>query len=725
MAHLTRNGKRSNGLNLSFLPGFFLLSFLSSLSAQTPFLCSTSSTNQVVRAEGLAEPVGSILLNCNGGTPGQSIMANLSFTFSTNVTNRVNAAGNPDTSLIVDIGTGPVSSGTPATLPLPNVLQINGIAVTVPSSRTLVFRLTNVRLAIAPLSFPVIASISSTSLTVNNSMVTVATPVPALLSNGTQTGITCTGSPLPTTLDLPSLFAAGTRFNSLRVTEGFGNAFIPKDATSDTGTRIVVNYTNFPAGARVFLPDFVAGNSATLATAAGDLGGNSTPTGGTYTPTLTGTLLLARVIGHDANGAGGAPIGTAASFTATTALKTVTEVSLLSGAGVAVYEVVDANPSVQESAQFPTFIGLTTTANQPIVTANAAIAIGPVSAIATATTTDPIPRFRRTAPASDCQFLGDCTSKYFPLLSVGAPAAGITFRSPFNGLQYTEYITVNNAGGGTLNYSATVAYQNGSGFVFIDPTTTQGIANATIRVILNAAGLTPGTYTAQLLISAGAAGSRTIPITLTVDPVVLPPVPAITVSSVTNAATLAAGPLVAGSLGTIKGTNLAGTNVSVTFDAIPAPILYKSATQINFQVPAVLAAKSTTQLIVTVDGVATAPQTIALAQAAPGIFGILNQDGTLNSGATPAPAGTVLQIFATGLATQGFSVLVNGAVPTTAPPGTPSIAFGIVYAGDAPGLPGVQQVNAVVNSPSGATAITVCSASAALNACTSAPLYVK
>lgn len=705
MAHLIRNGRRPNGLNLPFLLGFLFLTY--SLSAQTAFLCSTSSTNQVVRAEGLAEPIGSILLNCSGGTPGQSITANLSVTFPTAITNRITSAGTPDTSFTVDIGTGPVPAGTPATLPLPNVLQINGIAVTVPASRTLVFRLTNVRLAIAPLSFPVVASISSTALSLNNAMATVATPMPALLANGTQTGITCTGSPLPVTLDLPSLFAAATRFSSLRVTEGFGNAFIPKDATSDTGTRIVVNYSNFPAGARVFLPDYVAGNSATLPTAAGDLGGAATPTGGTYTPTLTGTLLLARVIGHDANGAGGAPIGIAAAFTAPTALKSVSEVSLLAGAGVAVYEVIDANPSVQESAQFPTFIGLTTTANQPVVTASAAITIGPVSTVGAATTADPIPRFRRTLPASDCKFLGDCTSNYFPLLSVSAPAA-ITFRSPFNGLQDTEYININNAGGGTLTYSATVTYQNGNGFVFIDPTTAQGVANATIRLILNAAGLTPGTYTAQLLISAGAAGSRTIPITITVDPFVAPPVPTVTVTSVTNAATLAAGPLVAGSLGTIKGTNLAGTNVGVTFDTIPAPILFKSATQINFQVPAALAGKTTAQLVVTVDGAASTAQAVTLAAAAPGIFGVLNQDNSVNAATSPAAPGSVIQIFATGLNVLGKQVDVSIGLPNISTKPAPPV--NILYAGDAPGLVGVQQVNAILPIDTSATSrVVVCS----------------
>jgi len=722
MALLTRNGKRLTGLNLSFFLGFIFI-FANTLSAQTPLLCSTSATNQDVRSEGLTEPVGSILLNCTGGTPGQTVSTNLTATFPTAVTNRVNSAGNPDTLLTVDNGSGPLPTGSPAVLLSSNTLAFNGVTATVPATRALVFRLTNVRLAVnlLPAGSPVTAYFSSTSLSVTSSTAVVATPRAALLSNGANTGITCAGSPLPATFDVPGFFAAGTRFSSLRVTEGFGNAFIPKDASSDSGTRIVVNYSNFPTSARVFLPDFVAGNSATQPTAAGDLGGTGTPTGGVYTPTNGGTLLLARVIGHDANGAGGAPIATKAAFTGQTALKSVTEVALTGGAGVAVYEVIDASDSTQEIAQFPTFIGLSTTSNA-VTIANAALTLGPVSIVATATPTDPVPRFRRTAPASDCQFVGDCNANYFPLLSVFGPAA-INFRSPLNGLQDTEFFQIINQNPGTLlSYSVSVSYQNGSGFVFISPSETQGNTNASLRVILNASGLTPGVYQAQVIISAGSAGSRTIPITVTVDP---PVAPAISISSVTNAATLAAGPLVAGSLGTIKGVNLAGTNVAVTFDGIVAPILFKSATQINFQVPSALAAKTTSQLVVTVDGVATKPQAVTLAAAAPGIFGVLNQDGTVNASGNPAAPGSILQIFATGLPTAGslppnFATTQVEAIVSPSPGGplTPSFPASVLYAGDAPGLVGVQQVNVALTNPTAVNPqISICSTNLVLRAC--------
>ncbi|MDQ6677321.1 MAG: hypothetical protein M3Z09_08495, partial [Acidobacteriota bacterium] len=357
MALNIRNGERLTGLFIHFFVLFAaLILFLSATAfGQTPpITCSTAATNLTDRSEGLAEPVGTILLNCSGGAAGQQVTANLTLSLNVAITNRINAAGNPDISLTADTGTGPAPVGNAPILPLGNTVSFNGIAFTVPAARALTLRISNLRAAAGQQA--VFAALSSTALSLNAASVAVAMPAPGLLSIAGSTSITCTGSPLPATMDLPGFFAAGTRFTSMRVTEGFGNAFVPKDAVSDTGTRILVSYSGFPAGARVFLPDFVAGNSVTAngaqPTAGGDLGGLQS--GGSYAPSATGSLLLARVTGSDAKGAGGAPLAGAAAFTTLTPLTSASELPLVNGAGIAVYEVIDANPSIQESAQFPT-----------------------------------------------------------------------------------------------------------------------------------------------------------------------------------------------------------------------------------------------------------------------------------------------------------------------------------------------------------------------------------
>ena len=215
------------------------------------------------------------------------------------------------------------------------------------------------------------------------------------------------------------------------------------------------------------------------------------------------------------------------------------------------------------------------------------------------------------------------------------------------------------------------------------------------------------------------AGSKVLPVTLNVTSGSGAGAPVI--GAVVNAATFQPGPLVAGSLGTIMGSNLGGQSVSVKFDAVPATLLYTGATQINLQVPAELALKTTAQMIVTVDG-QSAAQTVGLASAsaavtglmvkvalvAPAIFnpGILNQDSTVNNAAHPADLGSAIQIFATGLLSPGSGTITARIAGRDIP--TPS------YAGPAPVIPGLQQVNLIIPAdlPAGPTQLQVCAVGA-------------
>jgi uncharacterized protein (TIGR03437 family) len=104
--------------------------------------------------------------------------------------------------------------------------------------------------------------------------------------------------------------------------------------------------------------------------------------------------------------------------------------------------------------------------------------------------------------------------------------------------------------------------------------------------------------------------------------------------------------------------------------------------------------------------------TVGLFAEAPGIFqvggtaqgAVLNEDSTLNSASNPARAGTVVQIFATGLG--AVSPQVTPGTPASASPlshtvKTPVVTIGgipaeLVYSGLAPGTAGVYQINARV-----------------------------
>ena len=188
------------------------------------------------------------------------------------------------------------------------------------------------------------------------------------------------------------------------------------------------------------------------------------------------------------------------------------EVILSNGTGIAVYEVADANPNAQESAQFPTFLGLAPFSGDPVVTSET-VTLAPVSTVTIASTHDPIPRFESVPPPADCGIIGDCNANYYPKLFVNTTPLNFTAQS--NGNFQSGFTQVNNRGGGHLVWAATISYTNGSGWLRLDPTS--GIDNATIRVDALPANLNPGTYQAILTVDAGPqAGSATIPITFVV-----------------------------------------------------------------------------------------------------------------------------------------------------------------------------------------------------------------
>jgi len=449
---------------------------------------------------------------------------------------------------------------------------------------------------------------------------------------------------------------------------------------------------------------------------------------GQYVPG-SGTLLLVRVQYADATGAGGIPLLTPTG-SGPALLDSVSQVPHTNGAGYAVYEVADTNPSVLESAQFPTFVSI------PNVTAAAvteeSISYAPVSTVMSASMSAPVPRFAAGTgtPPSDCTILNDCQAGYFPKLSIEPMSVQLTAIAGGAMTSPPGYIPVDNASGGIMSWTALVSYTTGSGWLTLS--ITSGENNASVQVYALPKGLTAGTYQAGIVIDAGPlAGSVTIPVTLTVQPAPAaptptptptptPPAPVVTVTSVVNAATFAVTPLVPGSLGTLLGANLSGKSVSVTFDGTAATLLYAGAGQINFQVPASLGSKTSTTLVVTVDGSSSAPQVVALAPVWPAIFanGVLNQDNTENAAATPAMAGSVLQIFATGIPTSAtVSVQIAGQknlIPQ--------------YAGAAPGLTGVQQVNAAIPAglAAGTAPLIVCATAGSQQACSPAyPVVIQ
>jgi endo-1,4-beta-xylanase len=206
------------------------------------------------------------------------------------------------------------------------------------------------------------------------------------------------------------------------------------------------------------------------------------------------------------------------------------------------------------------------------------------------------------------------------------------------------------------------------------------------------------------------------------------PMPNLTASGVVNAASYQGASVAPGEILAIFGTavgpdkplgatltssGLVSTTAAATqvlFDNYPAPILYAGENQINVVVPFEVMPGQSVTVTVTNNGQSSAPVSIPVVQAVPGIFllggqqaAVLNQDLSVNGPSNPAPAGSVIVVYATGggllpaPVTDGElpTTLINVADVTLKVGGQPAV---IDFAGLAPGFAGVLQINATLPS---------------------------
>jgi uncharacterized protein (TIGR03437 family) len=160
-------------------------------------------------------------------------------------------------------------------------------------------------------------------------------------------------------------------------------------------------------------------------------------------------------------------------------------------------------------------------------------------------------------------------------------------------------------------------------------------------------------------------------------------------------------------------TQLAGAQV--LFDGIPVPILYAHSRQINAIAPAKMSVGGTAQVSVIYNNRRFEPFTAKTIVGAPGIYRLqpgqsaqavaINQDGTINGPANPAPKGSIVTVWGTGYgqtippcATGELNVpfaaplSLNGGLFVTSLSGAKPVP--VQYAGSAPSLLcGIQQIN--------------------------------
>jgi uncharacterized protein (TIGR03437 family) len=216
----------------------------------------------------------------------------------------------------------------------------------------------------------------------------------------------------------------------------------------------------------------------------------------------------------------------------------------------------------------------------------------------------------------------------------------------------------------------------------------------------------------------------------------------VSLSCVGNAASFIADPVAPGEVVTLFGNGLGPqegvqpqasiespypaqlAGVEVTFDGTPAPLLWVQDTQINAVAPWSLTPGSNTQICVTYNNVNTNCLTWPVVQSDPAVFTVdgvyaaaENQDGTANSAGNPAPVGSTVAVWATGLGPitppqpdgtmTGLPLLSNvlsaGVEAVSTTPNQPPCGCGIfpvyspfvvTYVGSAPyKVAGISQIN--------------------------------
>lgn len=208
--------------------------------------------------------------------------------------------------------------------------------------------------------------------------------------------------------------------------------------------------------------------------------------------------------------------------------------------------------------------------------------------------------------------------------------------------------------------------------------------------------------------------------------------PALTAAGILNSASYRPGGIAPGEIITIFGEGLGptalttamlepdGLSVSkslagtrILFDGMPSPIVYTSRTQVSAIVPYSVASLATVAVVAEYLGARSTAVNVRVLPSAPALYSlnssgsgpgaIFNQDGSVNSSATPAQPGQVVILFGTG---EGLTTplpadgqLTPAAEPLPRPRLRVTVFIGgvecsVLYAGAPPGLvAGAMQVN--------------------------------
>lgn len=640
--------------------GLLILVCLAALPATAATQCALTATPLLVASEGLAEPIGDILLSCNGGTPLGVIKGALQVSLSQKIANAIDDNGNLQ-GITFSIQTPIGYTDVPVTVrPLETSILIDGFQFNMTAQGTFLAKVSGIRAQASGNTRAYLQFLANEQLPIPSPIITVATSQTALYGVTLAAAVYGTGPAIPEYLDFDNMMASGAAMSSTRVTEGFGAAFVRRTTGDMTnGMRIVVTYAGVPAAARLFAPDAIAGSSAATPTSTGQFGTN--PTGGLYNPLGGRTLLLVRVRGAQPDGSGGFVVWSPSTGPQT--LFGVGEVDYQGPAPYLVYEVVDTNPAILESAQIPLWLFLPTDQYIDGGTITQTLSLGPLSSTAGSFTGAAIPRYQASVVSNDCKLVGDCEATYYPKMEITPTRTPEDFIAPSGSAAQSGYVLVHNIGGGLLEWRVLPRYITGQNWISVSPA--KGTNNATVRFDVLPKDLPEGDYEADLAFQnlnpfTGATSELVVHVRLTVTARLPdqppPPTPPI-ISNVVTPSERYGIQFAPGSLVVVTGSNF-DAQTTVRVKDHPAAIVSASATELTIQIPIDLTPGSA-NVVAYNSGVASAPYAVDLIPVAPDLLSIQNEDGATNTADQPADTGRTLQILLTGINAAITPVNVN------------------------------------------------------------------
>jgi len=493
----------------------------------------------IVRAEGLAELVGDLVLNCTGGTPtaqGSPVpQANVQIFLNTNITSRIlGSTSDPwsEALLMIDepgpdvqrycttlggctaTGTGSGSGvnygaeGSASNIYQGRQSGANsivwlGVPIDPPGTNaTRIIRITNVRAnanqlgvssTLIPTQIVMFVSVTgTTALPINNPQQTVAYIQPGLsfsVRNLKSSYLQCVSWNSAAASSSGSNLSASNGLGSVvRFSEGFASAFKRRNAatfvgndTSPTpisqntpgaiynsesgfynsaatstnklneaglashGTRLMARFNNVPTGVVLYATVYpVVSNSDPSITSVG--ASNS----------LVGTSpasIGARLVITDSTGAGVFSPVTRTNNSAANSSAGTAPITLNNGAGMAVWEVMSADPLRSEVFEFGIGVAYAanTGSNLPALgTATVAGSFAPLSTVTTASTSAPLPRFADTSSAQNLFTLNACTTNLLFVFLTNQ--AGFDSGIAISNTSMDPFGTATQAGACKLNY---------------------------------------------------------------------------------------------------------------------------------------------------------------------------------------------------------------------------------------------------------------------------------